>query len=267
MLGGEAVLYAGAMTGLYTLWYKDYPASAFHFFNDGAEWQQTDKVCHAAASYYVGRLGYDALRLAGADEKKSVWLGGTIGLFFLTTVEVFDGFSAEWGFSSFDMLANVAGAGLFVGQQLAWKEQRLMLKYSFRPTDYPSYRPDLLGENYLSQAVKDYNGITVWLSANMRSFFPQAGLLPRWLNIAAGYGATGMTGGFANHAFDKSGNPIPEFERYRRFFLSLDVDLSKIPVKSKFLKTAFEVIGFIKVPFPTLEIDSRGGVKGHWVYF
>ena len=32
VLGTEAVLYAGSMTGLYYLWYADYPQSKFHFY-------------------------------------------------------------------------------------------------------------------------------------------------------------------------------------------------------------------------------------------
>jgi hypothetical protein len=58
VLGTEAVLYTGAMVGLYSLWYKDVPSSSFHFFNDNNEWLQMDKMGHAMTSYYIGRGGY-----------------------------------------------------------------------------------------------------------------------------------------------------------------------------------------------------------------
>ena len=32
-------------------------------------------------------------------------------------------------------LANAAGTGLYVGQELLWKEQRIALKYSFHRTN------------------------------------------------------------------------------------------------------------------------------------
>src|SRR5687768_16973398 len=71
----EAVLYAGAMVGLNELWYKDYPRSGFHFFNDNREWLQMDKAGHVATSYYVGYAGMAALKWAGVEKKKSIWYG------------------------------------------------------------------------------------------------------------------------------------------------------------------------------------------------
>ena len=49
--GGNIVAYGGAMIGLYSLWYKKYPQSKFHFFNDNQEWLQVDKVSHAYGAY------------------------------------------------------------------------------------------------------------------------------------------------------------------------------------------------------------------------
>ena len=49
----------------------------------------------------------------------------------MTTVEVFDGFSSEWGFSWGDMLANTTGTTLYISQELLWKEQRIVPKFSF----------------------------------------------------------------------------------------------------------------------------------------
>ena len=86
VLGSEAAIYAASMTGLYFAWYADYPQSSFHFYNDNAEWLQMDKVGHGVTSYLVGTGGYELLRAAGLDEKRSIWLGGTLGLAFLTTV-------------------------------------------------------------------------------------------------------------------------------------------------------------------------------------
>ena len=65
--------------------------------------------------------------------------GATAGLTFLTAIEVLDGFSDEWGFSLGDFAAN-AGTGFLVGQELLWKEQRIVLKYSFHQTGYAKIR-------------------------------------------------------------------------------------------------------------------------------
>lgn len=267
VLGTEATLYAASMIGLYFAWYAGYPQTSFHFYDDNAEWLLMDKCGHLATSYIVGSFGYQLLKDAGLDEKRSIWLGGTLGFAFLTTIEVFDGFSQGWGFSWGDMAANALGAGLFIGQQFLWHEQRIMIKYSFHTTEFPKYRPDLLGENLIQQTIKDYNGITVWASCNFKSLFlNKESKFPAWLNFAFGYGATGMTGGFVN-ATEYHGKPIPYYERQRQFYFSLDVDFTKIPTNNKFLKYTFKVLNIFKLPFPTVEYNTGDEWKWHWIFF
>ena len=59
---------------------------------------------------------------------------------------------------------------------------------------------------------------------------------------------------------------IPEYKRHRQFYLSLDIDFSKIHTNSKFLKKVFNSISYIKLPFPTLEI-SNNKIKGYWIHY
>ena len=267
VLGTEAAVYAASMTGLYFAWYADYPQSSFHFYNDNGEWLQMDKFGHGVTSYLVGSFGYELLRDAGLDEKRSIWYGGTLGLAFLTTVEIFDGFSEGWGFSWGDMAANTLGSALFVGQQFLWHEQRITLKYSFHTTEFANYRPDLLGENFLQQTIKDYNGMTFWASFNFKSLFlNKESRFPAWLNFAFGYGATGMTGGFDN-TLEYKGKPIPYYDRERQFYFSLDIDFTKIPTNNKVLKYAFKVLNIFKLPFPTIEYNTGNEWVWHWIYF
>ena len=267
VLGAEATLYAASMTGLYYAWYADYPQSKFHFFNDNGEWLQMDKAGHLTTSYIVGSFGYELLRDAGLDETRSIWFGGTLGLAFLTTVEVFDGLSDGWGFSWGDMAANILGCGLFIGQQFLWHEQRITVKYSFHPTKFADYRPDLLGKDLIQQTIKDYNGQTYWASFNFKSLFlNKESKFPAWLNFAFGYGATGMTGGFSN-TLVYAGESIPYYERQRQFYFSLDVDFTKIPTNNKFLKYTFKVLNIFKVPFPAIEYNTGGNWVWHWIYF
>lgn len=267
VLGTEAALYAASMTGLYFAWYAGYPQSSFHFYDDNGEWMLMDKGGHLATAYIVGNIGYQALRGAGLDEKRSIWYGGTLGFAFLTTVEVFDGFSKGWGFSWGDMAANSIGAGLFIGQQLLWHEQRILVKYSFHTTEFPKYRPDVLGEDFLQQTIKDYNGITIWASCNIKSLLlKEESKFPAWLNVAFGVGATGMTGGFEN-VLEHNGKPIPYYERKQQFYCSLDIDFTRIPTNNKFLKYTFKVLNIFKLPFPAIEYNTGGDWVWHWIYF
>tara|TARA_B100000809_G_scaffold84309_2_gene82756 strand:+ start:13689 stop:14735 length:1047 start_codon:yes stop_codon:yes gene_type:complete len=256
----EAIGYGLAMTGMYTLWYKDVPSSPFHTFNDSEEWLQMDKVGHGVTSYYVGMAGYHALKWSGVTKNKSILFGGSLGLFFLTSVEVYDGYSSDWGFSWGDVGLNTLGAGLFMGQQFLWDEQRVLLKYSYHKSNYADINPNLLGENLLQNTIKDYNGQTYWASANIASFLGSETKFPKWLNLAVGYGADGMIGAFDNPSYYLT-------ERERQYYLSFDIDLTRIKTKSKFVNTVLGAFGFLKFPMPTVEFNQKSGFKFHPIYF
>lgn len=259
----ETVIGSVALIGLNQVWYADYPRSDFHFINDNSEWLQMDKAGHVFSCYHLGSFGANALKWTGASRKSQLIYGSTLGLAFMTTVEVFDGYSANWGASLGDVAANATGTALFVSQELLWKEQRIVPKFSFHTTPYASARPEVLGSSVQEQILKDYNGQTYWLSANIHSF-TKSSAIPKWLNIAVGYGAEGMiTGndGFVNTVF------LPESKRYRQFYLSLDLDLTKIETKSHFIKTLLTTLNTIKIPAPTFEIKGSGNSKIHFLYF
>ncbi len=264
--GGQAFVYGTSLTILYHAWYKDYPQSGFHWLNDNKEWLQMDKIGHATTSAYFGKFGYEMYRWAGVERKKAIWLGGSAGFVFLTVIESLDGFSEQWGASMGDFIANAAGTGLFIGQQLAWNDQRLNLKWSFHPTEFAEHRPDQLGGSFMESMLKDYNGQTYWLSGNIKSFLPERSKFPYWLNISIGYSAEGMLGANLNPTRFE-GVTLPEYTRYRQYFLTFDVDLARIKTRSHFLKFILNGLNFIKVPFPTLEYNSENGVKFHPIYF
>jgi hypothetical protein len=260
----EAAIGGTTLIGLNQIWYADYPRSNFHFINDNNEWLQMDKMGHLFSAYHLGSYGANALKWSGTSRKNQLIYGSTLGLVFLTTVEVLDGYSQKWGASIGDVVANVSGTALFVSQELLWKEQRIVPKFSFHTTSYAKVRPEVLGSSLSEQILKDYNGQTYWLSANIHSF-AKTSKIPKWLNIAIGYGAEGMITGNEGE-FDTT-NPLPESERYRQFYLSLDVDLTKIETKSHFVKTILTIFNSIKIPAPTFEIKGRGGSKLHLIYF
>lgn len=259
----ESILATGALVGLNQLWYADYPRSDFHFINDNSEWLQMDKVGHFYSAYHLGRFGVEMLDWSGATKKKQLIYGAGLGFAFLSAVEVMDGFSSEWGASVTDVITNASGTALYVSQEIIWKEQRIIPKFSFHKTHFAAIRPNVLGNSTAQQILKDYNGQTYWLSVNLHSFF-KTSKIPRWFNIAIGYGGEGMLYGSSENS-DLILDSKPE--RFRQFYMSFDIDLTKIETQSPFLKTFFTVFNTIKIPAPTLEYTANEGFRVHALYF
>ena len=237
-------------------WYKDTERQSFHFFNDNTEWKQVDKAGHFFSSFHVSDLSARALRSCNIAERKAALYGALSGFLLTVPIEIFDGYSDGYGASVGDLVADAAGPLFFLSQQLAWKEIRIQPKFSFRRTRYPSFRPELLGDDVFSEIVKDYNGQTYWFSFDVDKFTS----FPRWLNIAVGYGAHEMV-----NARD-SQNEAQGFSPYRQYYLALDLDLTAIRTRSRFLKALLYVANTVRLPAPALEF-SRNGSKFHPFYF
>ena len=258
LLISEATAYTVSLVGLNQLWYADYPKSSFHFINDNGEWLQMDKLGHMTTSYYTGVAGIKAYEWTGMSRKNAIWYGGLTGTFFLTIIEVLDGQSEQWGASSGDLIANTAGSFLAIGQALKWNEQRIQLKYSYKPSVWASQNPSQLGSNHLERALKDYNGQTYWLSFNMKSLLGiQSVDFPNWLNVAIGHGANGMVSAYQKEE---------DCNRRRQYLFSIDIDLTRIKTKSKSLNSILHAFGFVKFPMPTIELRNNR-IYAHPIYY
>tara|TARA_B100000945_G_scaffold313363_1_gene309350 strand:+ start:705 stop:1637 length:933 start_codon:yes stop_codon:yes gene_type:complete len=255
LLISEASVYGLALVGLNELWYSNYPRSSFHFVNDNQEWLQMDKLGHLTTSYYAGVAGISAYQWTGMKESNAVWYGGMTGTFFLTIIEILDGTSDQWGASAGDLIANTAGSFLAIGQHLAWDEQRIQLKYSYRPSRWAVDNPSQLGSNHLERFFKDYNGQTYWMTFNIKSLFSIEDYnFPDWLSVAVGHSGNKMTSPYQPvDGVGKAWYP----KRKRQFLLSLDVDLNKVKTNNKTLNSILHTFGFLKFPMPTIELSNN----------
>lgn len=178
-----------------------------------------------------------------------------------TPIEIFDGYQPKYGASVSDMIANTAGAAAVVAQQVAWHEIRIMPKFSFHTTRFAAVRPNVLGNSFHEQVLKDYNGQTYWLSADIGAFLKAENKYPKWLNIAVGYGAEELV--YNNGP----GNEAAGFYAHRQYYLSPDLNLMHFKGRSKVLNTALYILSIIKVPAPALEYNRKDGLKLHPLYF
>ncbi|TNE52919.1 MAG: DUF2279 domain-containing protein [Bacteroidetes bacterium] len=296
-VGTGTVLYGGVLVLLHRDWVASGSTSSFHTTNDLGDWNQMDKMGHGLLAYNQSRWLYAGARWAGIRPRAAAWTGFAGGQLMMATLEVFDGYSTPGGFSWSDMGANLLGSGLFLAQQIGWEEQRIALKVSAWPKDYPSEplypispagstgsttlqnrSDDIYGTGLASLFLKNYNANTVWLSLNPHSFFPQrATWLPKWLNVAVGMGADNL---FAGQGYEWKNNincmgpdcaiyglDSALYPRTRQFYLSFDIDLTRLPVQNRFLRLLAGALNIIKIPAPALELTDRGDVRFHALHF
>lgn len=269
-------IFVSSGVGLYTTWYSQFEQSPFHLFDDSREWNQMDKYGHVYTTYFQSEMCYKVARWTGMSKRGSVLYGAACGLLLQGTVEVFDGFSEKWGFSVYDLAANTVGAGLFAWQQLAWDEQRIRVKLSSQLgrtydgrfvtsgngtiTSLEDRATNLFGAGIAERFLKDYNSQTYWLSVNLHSFGVE--VMPKWLNLAVGFGAENLFGGFENVWQDGSDSFEYQAPRFRQFYFGPDIDFAQFNPRSHWVKTLFSVLNVYKLPMPSVEYSQVNG----WSY-
>ena len=287
LAGGGTLAYSGATVGLYHLWYKNYDLEPIHSKDDWGQWENMDKWGHSMATYTEAYLAYKGARWTGLSERQAIWTGAGVGTLLQLTVEVMDGFSARWGFSWYDLAFNTGGVALFTSQQLLWHDQRMLLKVSSSRPNYSTMLMegsgglmaspkdaayDLYGQHIFEYLFKDYNAMTIWLSLNPNSFLGEKkdkSPIPDWLNLAVGIGADGIYGAYGNVWTAPNGErlSLTQYDRYKQYYLSLDIDTSRIKTNNPFLKTLFSTFRWIKIPSPTLEFNTKGEVIFHPIFW
>ena len=256
-LGATSLYYYG----LYNLWYKKYPQTSFHFFNDLEEWNYIDKAGHIYSSYQVARKSH--LFLVKKDIENPVEKSCFYSLFFMLGIEVLDGFSKEWGFSNYDLLSNFIGTGIFYFQEKKFKRQLLKLKFSSHLSPYAIYRPSLLGENVSQRIFKDYNGQTYWLTFDLNNKIQERLKVFKYLNFSLGYSIDGFVGARNNNILNCA--DCNEINRQSQLLLSIDLDLSEIKTKNRALQLLLNSFSIIKFPAPTIILQDHNEFR--WFYF
>jgi hypothetical protein len=184
---------------------------------------------------------------------------------YQTTLEIFDGLSPEWGFSWCDIAANATGSAIYLGQEMFLNEPLFRLKFSTHPTNYAQYRPEVLGSNLPERLLKDYNGQTYWLSISPSRLI-NSSKFPKWLCVSLGYSVDEkLKADSDSYSIIQNGN-VYQFHAKRELLLSLDIDLSKLPVKSPWAKALLKQLNYLKIPFPTL-IFRDNKITSSWLYF
>ncbi len=239
--GGSVGAFVVGHVLLTDLWWKG-ERSDFHF-NWRDDWRYSlgaDKLGHAIMPYIGTDLYRQGLEWSGLRRRPSLWIAATLNWSYMTYVEVRDGFSAAWGFSWGDMIANTLGIGWRVAEEYLPAMEKIRFKVSYWPS--APFRAGLYGS-----IVDDYESTYHWASFSPEIFLPERldRLWPDWLNLAVGHTVEGIA------AYDGSGEHLIQ--------LSLDIDTERLPGEGSFWIWLKRVMNYYHLPMPGVRF-GRGGV-------
>jgi hypothetical protein len=163
--------------------------SSFHFSNEGWFGKDTyalgmDKLGHTYATYiyadyFTQRIAHNTDNLAGAAVT-----GALLAFGVQTSVEIFDGFSSDYGFSKEDLIADGIGAGFSVLRNTI---PGLAEKLDFRL--------EYINKGALADfnLFNDYTGQKYLLALKLSGFEQFEDTPLRFVELQAGYFARGFT--------------------------------------------------------------------------
>jgi hypothetical protein len=234
------VVIAGGIVLQKNIWWKG-EQSKFHL-NFQRDWEYAlgaDKLGHFFFPYFVAGEYSQVLEWCGIDSISALWYAGGLALGHQTFVEIRDGYSKDLGggylgFSWADMGANILGASFPLLRQRSAFLHNFNVKISY----YPS---QAFASGAHSAIIDDYESTYHWLSFSPRILLPVsiAKDFPGWLNLAIGHSVKQLDGyGGGNH----------------EIFLSVDWNLSAIPIEGKFWKTLARTLDYYHFPAPAVKI-------------
>lgn len=189
---------------------RNFRAQSEGWFGAGTEKGGADKLGHAFGAYTGVRAGTLALELLGNSREDAAMLALGTSLAIYTGIEVLDGLSKNYRFSTEDLVANFAGAGL---GWLIHRYPALDALVDFRLFYRPS--PEARADGKWEPFGGDYNGQR-YLLAFKASGVPRLDANPvlRYAELVVGYGVRGY-------------DP-PGAERSRRVYAGVALNVSRV---------------------------------------
>jgi hypothetical protein len=207
-----------------------------------------DKLGHAYSFYVSTRVLISGFEWAGHNRRKAAQLAGITSAGLSVGIEIIDGFTEKYGFSTEDMIMNLSGigAGVFLENYPQWDDLfDIRLKYwlsddARRLNDY--------------DPLADYSGQTYLLITKL-SGIPLLRKQPflRYLELAIGYGTRGY------QPTDGTGKQ----PRERNFYYGLSLNLSLLlndwvfKKHSRTQKVTENVLEYLQMPGTALLFEHN----------
>ncbi len=251
-IAAATVVPAGIASAIYILNYEAFWKYAtqvpFYISNDPPYAMHIDKFAHGYLSAVSSTIIRDGYLLAGMKEKTATWLGAgiTFGLGLLIEAEdARHGNDPQYGFSPGDAFGDLVGSALPVLQYYFPGVRRLQPKIFL-------WQSDAYKAGAYKTIADDYESQYFWLSFDFHDFTST----PAWLNFTVGFSAENLQ---QVRFLPFRANTTP----YTDVFIGPDINLKGIPIEGSFWKIFTDVMSWIRIPFPSLQVYPR--VKFWWL--
>ncbi len=194
-----------------------------------------DKAGHFYTSYFYFNALYNTMKWGGYDESTTMWVSVVVPALYALSLEIGDGYSI-YQFAPDDLLANSLGIGYGVLQKTYPSLSNFIFKWSY----YPAGK---YGASLSHPLSNDYDGHIYWLSFRVHNLLPESyrNYWPKFLNLAVGYGAK-------NSSLESTG-PMK-----RKFAVSLDYNLTELPLNGDTWETVKNIFDLLHFPAPGVRV-------------
>lgn len=248
VLGGMFTGWLGMHIYYSRTWWKN-RQNFFKFAEDPFYAREVDKLSHVFTADLVTVSSSELFEWTGLNPTLSIILGSSTAIAYETYIEINDGFSPDWGFDWGDMAANFIGALYPVAQRFVKPLNAINIKWSFKPSwlegKLRNY-PDLLD---------DYTSMKFWITFNPYDLLPKK--MQKYYPSFLGYGL-GVSLRNASHV---TGSTYAS----REYYLAFDIDITKLPGDTKFLKVLKKLLNFYHLPTPGIRLS--GGAVWYGLLF
>jgi hypothetical protein len=232
-------IYGGTFALGFADW--DWGSSSFKVHSEGFFGLDTanggmDKLGHAWGAAILTELFTDAIRYRADDPRGAPTTGFLLSMGVMTTIDIMDGFSAGYGFSPEDIVADFAGAAFgFLRSSYPELEEKLDLRMEYIPSgNVEGFSPhsDFSGQKYL-------------LALKLSGFEEFEDTPLRYLELHGGYYARGFTAEEKAEGKDKR----------RELYAAIGINLSQLLLSgaevrnSHFGKVARTTLEYVQVPY------------------
>ena len=258
-VAGAGVYNVGFYQTLKKPWWSG-EKSDFHVINDwwGGYSMEVDKAAHAWSAQVIARASAETYGWSGMSRRQALLWGGVTSLATMTQIEVLDGFTETYGFSTADYAANAVGAFWPLAQDL-WRPLGLV---TFKMSYHNGYFEQARAPNVL----EDYNRQTYWLALDVNGVLPRSArrYWPDWLGVAVGYGVHNAF----TYVNTREYNPAQPYRSYlvtrtparmlREYYVALDLDPTRLPLGDGWLAALVRPLKYIHLPSPAIRFREDG---------